>query len=267
VTIRKYESHFEESEMKTLNLLILAFGLFIVILTSGCTSPRGPVTPGNIWSNYACRIDSVHGDIANSLVIMRGIPWNAVYKVQGWFVLPSVTDHPSDGVRRTLGFTNDVIDGISNTNGVAYFVMESFDHLFPNWWWDENYSALSPNVPYDWMATIDDSEKTGRILTEVWQTLNGTDSIISRGNGGQFTNICLAKAYRCPLVKKDDGTTYLATTGTVDLTKVIGYREMVVDTLGNVVADRTIDAKSDAARTATNPEKEFNTWVKTSLSL
>ena len=153
--------------MKTLNILTLALGLMIVILTSGCTSPNGPVTPANVWNNYPPKIRAVNVNLAASLVTIDFEPYPADVKVEGWFILPG--DNVS---RRNINFASSILHGTDTMNGRGNFVMASYD-----WPYGYQGSALTPGITYYFMITV--AADDGRQVVKVYQFKDGALTQIS----------------------------------------------------------------------------------------
>lgn len=147
--------------MKPLNVLILAMGLLIAILTSGCTSPNGPVTPGNVWNNYPPKIRAVYVNLEASMVTVDFEPYPADTTIKGWCIIPG------DGsIRRQIQFVDPIIHGTSTMTGRSNFVMETFDHPYG---WEG--SALTPGIVYNFMIEIKSSD--GRVASKVYQFKDG----------------------------------------------------------------------------------------------
>ncbi|MEI7792140.1 MAG: hypothetical protein WCI57_01480 [Candidatus Berkelbacteria bacterium] len=153
--------------MKTLNILTLAFGLMIVTLMSGCTSPNGPVTPANVWNNYPPKIKAVYVNLEASMITVDFEPYPADVTIKGWCIIPG-----DNNIRRQIQFVEPVIHGTDNMTGRSNFLIETFDQP---WGWEG--SALTPGIIYNFMIEVLSAD--GRKVSKVYQFKDGVVSQIA----------------------------------------------------------------------------------------
>ena len=149
-----------------------ALAFLLALTVAGCSSNRGPLTVDNWWHDFPSEVKSVDGNVEASFVTVNFQPWNAEIGLDGWYVSKS----DQSGTKRKITLTRRVLSGTDNTNGKAFFVIESIDRPY-----DWHGNALSPDIDYYWMVTIDDSEHSGRIKVEIWRTNGKTTEAVSRG--------------------------------------------------------------------------------------
>ena len=138
---------------------------------TGCGESQGAITIGNLFKDWPAKIISVTVNLEAGLVAVRLQPNNPDKAwCEGWFYTPADTDGAD---RRGINFTDNVITGVNTRNGLALFVVASYD--WPYGW---QGSAMTPGVKYYFMLGVRDNE--GRETVHVYQYIWGQTTQIAR---------------------------------------------------------------------------------------